>query len=199
MAAPLALAAPAFASADRLISIPVGYKIPYETVRLEFAGEPYAGGLGEAYLGAGIGTTFDAEVRTQRLRGERGTQALDVGYNIIGPIADFGPGLGVGCQDVGDSTSDGRRFYAVATWRQTSTTPNGDAYTDLTMGVFLGVHASAFLGVSLPINRQLRMLVENNGYRNNAGLEFRPTPALAFRFYIREQQGFASIQLTKRF
>lgn len=199
LAALLTILAPCLSQADRLISVPLGRKLPYRTARVEFMGEPYRGGVFESYVGLGVATAFDVEIRTQRLRGVKGYNAVDLSYNVIGPIPDFAPGISVGVQDVADATSDGRRFYTAVTYRQSNYTLNGEVPGDITLGAFVGVHSSAFVGVSLPFSREVRLLAEHNGYRLSAGFEIRPTPTVGLRLFVREQQAFASLSLTHRF
>jgi len=196
----IALAAVPFAAhADRLISIPIGRKIPFGTVRYEAALQPRENGVFESYLGFGVTTGIDAEIRTLRLQDEKGSAAVDLSYNVVAPFPGLSPGVSFGVQDVGDRTSDGRRFYGAATYRKMISGPYGDLLADITIGGYIGKRSTPFAGLSFPITDKLRLLAEHNGYRPSVGLELRPRKELGVRFYVRDHQEFVSLSLTKKF
>lgn len=156
-------------------------------------------GTTEMYFGYGIDQMFSFELRTQRFRNRDLKNALDLNYQIIGPLPDLSPGVAIGFQDITNQTDDGRRFYVAFTQRQTVTTLDGDRPFDLTLGFFLGRNSSPMLGFSLPMSEEVRLLVDHNGYRLSYGFEVRPAPEIGFRMYGRGDQSFISIFATKRF
>ncbi len=189
----------ALASADRVITIPTGRKIPFKAVRAELWYQPTKDGTTEYYFGTGLTDLFEIEVRTQRLPQRDVNTAVDLSYNIIGPIPDLTPGISIGVQDVANATLDGRRPYAALTLRQTLSALDGDANGDVTLGVYAGERGGAFIGVSLPITTRIRLLGEHNRYRPSGGIEYTPQKGLALRYFARGAQPFVSISLTRRF
>lgn len=189
----------ALASADRLITVPTGRKLPFGTVRYEFRAEPKQRGNEEHLFAAGIGTSFEIEARTSWLEQDRGSGTFDLAYNFIAPIPDLSPGISVGVQDALDQTEDRRRVYAAITFRPYFITANGDVPGEVTVGILQGEYTHPFVGVGIPLAREIRLLAEHNGFRLAAGVEYRPKPNLGFRFQTRGHQTLASLQLTTKF
>jgi len=189
----------ALASADRVITVPTGRKIPFKSFRAELWFEPTKNGTTEYYFGTGLSDLFEIEVRSQRLPGRDVRNAVDLSYNLIGPIPDLTPGISIGVQDVADATADGRRPYAALTLRQTLTALDGDANSDVTIGFFAGDRGGPFLGVSLPITTRIRLLGEHNRFRASGGIEYIPQKGVALRYFARGSQPFVSVSLTRRF
>lgn len=187
------------AYADRLITIPIGRKLRYKEFRIEGAFNPYKDGLFETYVGAGITTGFDLEIRSQRLRGEPGYTTADVSYNLLSPIADIAPGISVGVQDTLDVTRDGRFYYLAATIRKTYSTLDGDVPGDVTLGIKQGRRLYPFLGLSIPFSQAFRFIAEHDGIRPAAGVELTFARQVGLRFYFRGEQGFVSVRYTKQF
>ncbi|HEY0866813.1 MAG TPA: hypothetical protein VGE01_05530 [Fimbriimonas sp.] len=187
------------ASADRLLSIPTGRKIPFGTVRFEAMSELSRGRAQEYFLGFGLTTYFDVEVRSEYFSGSDPAGSFDVSYNFIAPIPDITPGISVGVQDALDNLRDGRRFYGAFTLRPVFSTINGDVPADLTLGFFLGTHSAPFAGGTIPFSREFRLLYEYNGIRITSGLEVLPRPDLALRLVFRDEDVLGSVQYTRRF
>ncbi|MDX2065683.1 MAG: hypothetical protein SFX74_08085 [Fimbriimonadaceae bacterium] len=195
----LLLSAVSSAYADRLISIPVGRKVPLGTIRSELFFEPHRGGTSEYYFAAGLSREIELEYRTQRLRFQDVREAIDLSYNFLAPVSDLSPGISVGVQDLFNRTNDRRRVYAALTYRQSSPTGDGDQPADLTIGAYAGENSSAFVGWSQPLSASFRLLADHNGYRLSAGFEYRPIRDLAVRFFARGPQTFMSLSYSKRF
>lgn len=189
----------ALASADRVISVPTGRKLPFGTIRYEFRAEPVQRGNEEHLFAAGIGTSFEIEARTSWLEKDRGSGTFDLAYNLIAPIPDLSPGISFGVQDALDQTQDRRRFYAAITFRPYFITANGDVPGEVTLGIFQGEYTHPFVGVGIPFSRELRLLAEHNGFRPAAGFEYRLKPNIGFRMQFRQRQTLASLQLTTKF
>ncbi len=185
--------------ADRLINIPTGRKLPYGTVRWETLFEAAGHGDTETYFDFGIGKSFEATYRTQKLPGVKKHEALDLSYNILTAIPDLAPGLTVGIQDLGNTTSNGRRAYVALTNRPVLTTVNGEVAAEITFGGYLAGHSSFFVGLALPLSQEFRLIAEHNGYRLITGFELRPISKLAFRYLIRDRQTFLSASLIAHF
>ena len=193
------LAFSAVASADRLITVPTARKIPVGFGRYEFRGVPKSGGAHESLIGVGLTTLYEMELRTSSLDGggERGT--FDLAYNVIAPIPELAPGISFGIQDVLGRTQDHRRYYAAVTYRPYVLTANGEMPADVTIGMIQGPYLHPFVGVMLPLAHELRLLVEHNGYRGAAGVEYRPRANFALRWQFRDRQNMASVQYTFHF
>jgi hypothetical protein len=187
------------ALADRLITVPVGRKIPLGAVRSELFFEPHRGGTSEYYFATGLTREIELEYRTQRLRFQDVRETVDLSYNFLSPVSDLSPGISIGVQDVLNRTGDRRRAYVALTYRQSTPTGDGDQPSDLTIGAYAGENSSAFVGWSQPLSANFRLLADHNGYRLSAGMEFRPIRNLALRFLARGPQTFMSVGYTVRF
>jgi hypothetical protein len=188
------------AAADRLITIPTGSKIPYRTLVGEYVFEKSRSRTVEAYLGLGIGKSFDMELRSERIDEEEQIGTFDIGYNYIAPIRGFGPGLSVGVQDVANRSRDGRRAYFAATFLEgTPSNQVGDTPASLTIGYMGGSINAAFVGVMMPFTDTLRLLAEHNGRRITAGFEFRPKPWAGIRLLFRDRDTLLGASVTTHF
>ena len=202
MRGPIALAlvlVPGLAMADRLISVPIGRKIPFGTVRMEVGEWGNANPTFETYLATGIDQYFDLEFRTWDAYQERLKGTFDVSYNFIAPVADFTPGFSVGMLDLQNNTFEGRRAYFATTIRQTFSTPNGDEPFDFTLGLTIGRKHAPFVGLNVPLISQVRLLAEHDGFRPAAAIEVRPIKPLAMRLGWRGDQRIASVSYTVKF
>jgi hypothetical protein len=187
------------AYADRYFLVPLGRKLPKDFYRLEFSFNPYNRGLLEKSLTVGMTKTIEVEIRQQELRDQGPKIAVDLSYNLLGPIADLAPGISLGVLDAEDRTADGRRFYGSITYRKIFSTVDGDANGDLTLGAFAGTHSTPFVGFNLSFSQQVRFLFEHNGYRISTGFEVRPLPALGIKFYLRDVNRLMSASWTAKF
>jgi len=193
------LAFVAIGRADRLITIPTARKIPFETVRYEFRAEPPADGQTENLLGFGITNSFDGEIRTFQDRNGKAITTGDFSYNYISPIAGFTPGFSAGFQDVADQTSTGRRFFFAATFRQMLTTIDGDAPSDITIGLFGARHSTPFVGIQLPFSKDFHLLAEHDGSHISTGFEYRANSFLNLRAQVIGARTVLGLQLMKHF
>lgn len=188
------------AQADRLITVPLGRKLPFGTVRYEYRWSNSSGGASENLLAAGITKAFEIEARTSfRKPDEIVVGTFDVAYNFIAPLPDISPGISIGVQDVLNQTEDQRQAYFALTSRTTMPTPTGNAIADVHVGLLQGRYSHAFFGTSIPIVKEARLLAEHNGYRLTAGLELRPVRDVALRVQFSSQQTMMSLQLSHRF
>jgi len=187
------------ASADQLIDIPTARKILFEDFRYEFRAEPVVGGQLQHFLGLGIGKSFELDLRDIENPGVRSVSTFDFSYNYVPALPGISPGISFGVQDASNTTLDGRRFYAVTTFRNTMDDIAGNVYADITLGFQVGSLTSPFVGVSVPFSQNFYVIAEDSGFRVSAGAEFRPSPRLAIRFVVREQRTLLSLSATSRF
>jgi len=172
----------------------------FEDFRYEYRAEPTVGGEIQNFLGLGIGKSFELDLRDFRPAGGQSVNTLDLSYNLISAFpGGVAPGVSFGVQDAANVTPDGRRFFAVTTFRNTMDEISGNVYADITLGFQVGSLTSPFVGVSVPFTSHLYLLAEDNGFRINAGLEFRPSSRMALRFIVREQRTLLSLSATSRF
>lgn len=186
------------AFSDRLISVPTGRKLPYDSIRFDYT-TGFEGSYKEAFLGLGIGKSFELDFRGEKQVDFTQRAAVDFAFNYIAPIADLTPGISVGMQDASDSTPDGRRFYLALTSKQIYSTEGGDVAGDVTLGGFFGNRSSVYVGLNMPLSRLVRLLAEHNGYRIGAGLEVRPSSQYAVRFLVRDHTTEIAVTTTKHF
>lgn len=194
----LAAAAASPAHADRIITVPTARKLPFRTVRYELQAHPGGNRVSESYLGIGIGTALEIELRHGAARSGGAEGTIDFAYNYLPPILDA-PGISFGIQDALDRTPDGQRFFFAIGFRPMFSTLSGDVPADVTLGAFLGRVDSAFVGVAIPFSEQVRLLAEHNGYRLSSGFEIRPVRTIGLRAILRDQALHLGFWATKRF
>lgn len=188
------------AHADRLIQTPRGGKLPYGTIRAEYLYEPTSRHNTYRYLGFGITTAFDLELRYDDVEGfDRGT-TFDVGYNVNAPFTDLAPGVSFGVLDALDETREGRRYYMAITTKQSASDDlvSGEAM-ELTIGFTLGSKNGAFVGLSLPFSENVRLLAEHDGFRATGGLELKTRSDIALRLLFRSNETLLGLQASTRF
>ncbi len=184
--------------ADRLIDIPIARKVPVGEFRLDAQLEASRIRSDRFFLATGINQNFDIEFRTERTSPGARVGTFDVGYNLQPPITDLAPGMSIGVQDALDLTKEGRRAYAVVTYRQGVADDSVNSFIDTSIGIRFGRHTFPFIGIDLPIAGQLHGLVEHNGERISAGLEARILPTFKVRFLWQEHDTILSAQYSIR-
>lgn len=187
------------ALADDLIDIPTARKIIYEDLRYEFRSEPLAGGDYQHFLGIGLGPAFELDLRDQEFAGSHPVGTFDFSYNLVAALPAISPGISFGVQDAANETRDGRRFFAVTTFRNGEDFLPGNLYSDITLGFQVGSLTSPFIGVLVPAAPQVYFLAEDSGFRINAGVELRPMPKVALRFIYRGNEPMLSLSAMGRF
>ena len=186
----------ATASADRLIDIPTAIKLPAGDFRLEYSDSFEGPGLQLAYADFGITTSFEGSIRTQQYGAGQTKTTADLTYNVLSPLTDLGPGFAFGVQDIANTTIDGRREFACASWRVPAEGIDGENTADVTLGVFYRSRAFAYAGATLPVSRQVRFLAESDGVRVAVGLEIKPVPRLGLRVIQRGPSTLADLSST---
>ncbi len=197
----LALSVFGWASADWLIGIPIGRKIPYRQVKVDFLSELSRSRSLERRIGVGITPELEVDYHGERLNGGTLRDTLDAQYNFIAPFTGTAPGISFGILDALNRTADGRRVYAVVTFRNAvDNIGNGNLPLDVSLGVSQGDRARAFVGVSLPLSDNLRAQVEHDGFRLSSAIEYRLFDnALGARIAVRETDVLVGANFTLRF
>ncbi len=186
------------ASADRLITIPLGRKVTYRTMRLDSFAEIAHGRTIDYYLGLGVTPDIEFAIKGEKLPGGSLRSTFDISYNYIAPIVNQAPGISVGVQDVLNQTRDHVRVYAAITWRIGLDT--GNVPLETTLGVAQGRRLTPFVGVQLPFSDTFRLLAEHNGYRVAAGIEVRAfRNKFGARLLFRDEDTMLGANLTLRF
>lgn len=189
----------ALAMADELIDIPTARKIVFDDFRFEYRMEPFAGGDQQQFLGLGLGPSFELDFRDIQDSDVAPRATFDFSYNYLAAIPGISPGVSIGIQDAANQTSDGRRLYAVTTFRETMDEIPGNVYTDITVGFQAGSLTSAFAGVAMPFSTNLYLLAEDSGFRLSAGLEYRLSHRITFRLIDRENETLLSLSASGKF
>ena len=187
-------------SADRLIHVPTGKKVPDGVFKIEASFDQNDLSRLHGYLDFGFTSYLDATVRTDDVAGTTRNTTIDLGYNYISPITDASPGISIGVQDALGSTTDGRRFYFASTFR-VGLGGNADTFTpaEVSVGAYVGKKNSAFVGVMMPITTGFRILAEHDGYRLNSGIEIRPLPQIAVRYLFIGSSPTIGLQVRSKF
>jgi hypothetical protein len=186
----LFLASAPLAAADRLMNVPVGRKIPYQTLRFEVAKNLAAGESLRTFTGIGIGRSFDMEIRSEHGRLVGPKIALDFSYNYLDPFIDFNPGVSVGVLDLFDQAQDGRRYFFAMTFL------HGEGLEiplETTLGAVFGRANGAIVGVKIPFGDQFRLMAEHDGFRINAGAELQLGPGVSLRAFSRGRETLLSL------
>lgn len=198
LALALLLATSAAVQADRLISIPLGSKVTFGSMRWETFAELSRARTWDRYLAVGITKEYEIAYHGERIDDGPMRDTFDFAYQYIAPITDTFPGISVGVQDVLNRTRDGRRAYFAATFRQSLEGLSAPA--EVTLGMAQGRHLQAFVGVAFPLHPNFRILAEDNGERIASGVEFLAFDgALGGRILVRDQDLMVGATLTVKF
>ena len=187
------------ASADQLIDIPTGRKIPTDDFRYEVRASPYSHGDVQHFLGIGVGPSMEFDFREMLTTGSHPIATGDFAFNILSAVPSLAPGFSVGVQDAANLTPDGRRFYAVTTFRNELDELSGNLYADITVGMQFGSLSSPFVGAAVPLGEKIYLIAEHSGFRLSTGLELRPLPKVVFRVISRNQKTLLSLSALVKF
>ncbi len=199
IAIPLIALACASASAERLITIPLGRKTLKSHFKLEGDWKLSDSSQQQAFLEAGLTKELDMGLEYFH---DKGNNALgvDLSYNFLPPITDTSPGISLGVRDALDQTADRRRAFVAATFRiDASAQYNNDTPAECTLGFFFLHQSSPFVGFMLPVADNFHFLVEHNGYRLSAGAEIFPIQSLGLRWTVQDQTSRLGLQYQGRF
>lgn len=186
------------ATADRLIEIPVGRKIPSHAVQLRHMFDITDFGRSQSLIGYGIDSYMEAEIVYDSI-GQSGRFSLDASYNISGPIPDISPGISVGVRDAANETKAGRYGYAVFSFQSSLVGVNVEAPMEGTVGLKYGKSGlKGFLGASLPFTDQVFLLAESDMTSLTFALEFRPIEEAQLRLVVGPRRNYASFSYRVR-
>jgi hypothetical protein len=197
----LLLGVASISCADRLITIPLGRKIPFQNFKLDSFMDLAHGRAWDRFLGVGVSPEIEVDYHGERIDGGQMRDSFDFSYNYVPPILNQSPGISVGVLDALNRTNDHRKLYLAATWRMAvDNIGNGNIPMDATLGISYGRQTLPFVGVSAPFTENLRLLVEDDGVRIAAGLELRTlSNHLGLRAFVRGQSVMVGASLTMRF
>jgi hypothetical protein len=194
------LATVSVAHAERLIYIPTARKIPFGMIKYEFRAEPRIDGQVENYLGVGLTSFFELEIRSQNLQLDRQVGTFDLTYNYLSPFTNLTPGIAFGIQDIMSKTAEGSRPFLAITFRQGFFAIGGEYDADLTLAVSVARgRVYPEVGVSIPFSEGVRLLAEHDGFRVSTGLEVHPLRNVALKFIVREQSSLLGFSIQHRF
>lgn len=187
--------------ADRLITIPIGRKIPFRSIKVDSFAELSSARSLDHWIGVGVTPEFELSYHRERIADGPLRDTFDVAYNYVTPLINQAPGISAGVQDVLNQTRDGRRFYLAVTWRQAADNIGmGNVPFEVTLGISQGDRTLPFVGASLPLTESLRLLAESNGNRIASGLELRLfRNQFGARLIVRDQDVMLGANLTLRF
>jgi hypothetical protein len=187
--------------ADRVITVPMGRKIPFGVFKLDTFFELSHSRSFDRWLGVGISPEIELAYHGERIDGGPVRDTIDISYNYVTPLTNQSPGISAGIQDVANRTRDGRQLYLAVTWRTAADNIGmGNVPFDVTLGIAQGDRTHPFVGVSMPFSESLRLLVESNGNRIASGVDLRLfNSAFAARLVIRDQDVMVGANLTLKF
>lgn len=191
----------ASASADRLITIPLGRKIPFHQIKFDTFAELSRARSLDRFVGIGVTPEIELDYHGERIDGGPLRDTFDASYNLVAPFTGLTPGISVGLQDGLNRTRNGRRAYLAVTFRNpVDNIGNGNLPLDVTLGISQGDRTRPFLGVSIPMSESLRLQVEHDGYRIASGLEYRLfEDAFGARLIVRDQDVMAGLNFRLKF
>lgn len=186
LALALVMAVSAGASADRLVQIPTGKKLPLNSVRPELLWTADRPSRLQGFLGVSLTESIDAELLTDKEGADPAVASLTLSYNFVVPVVDLTPGISFGVVDAFDRTEFGRGGFLALTWRLGLI---GDLVQETPAEFTIGAvtNRGAFVGLMLPLAQQIRLVAEHDGLRPTAGLELRPTRGVNVRWLFRER------------
>ncbi len=184
----------ASASAERLLFTPIGGKLRSDRIRSEVFFEGFKSASRYAWIGTGVGDSFDVEIAEQRIRGGRSRSTFDFSYNYIVPFPDYAPGISFGVMDAADQTEFGISAYGVVTWRYNQFDPwNDETPLELSIGAGTGRFRGIFVNTRIPFSNELRLLVEHDSRAITAGFELIPLRNLRAVWMVRGDQTLAGL------
>lgn len=193
------LAACGLAYGDRLIDIPIGRTISRDTVVLSLMEAGNEQGSRDRYLAFSPLQGIEIAARQRFRPNENGHTTFDLAYNLVNPVASVSPGISLGVLDAAGETVDGRRTYVAVTFRELLQVGEKGANGEATLGVQFGHLNTGFVGVSLPLWENFRLMTEHNGARISAGFEYEPTKGIKLRTVTQDGTLLFGLNLSRRF
>jgi len=185
--------------ADRLITTPMGKKIPRKAAKLEFLSQPSRDSV-MGWIGYGVNESIEIEIYGESFDSSKITPGLNLSYNYLSPITDLAPGISFGVLDVTDQTREERGVYAAITFYFGNDGElNQNEPTILTLGGWSRNGGSFFFNAAFPFSEQFRLIGENDGDRLAAGLEFEPFEGASLKYLFVGGSPTVGFGLMKRF
>lgn len=193
------LLAACVAGADRLITTPMGKKVPEKATKIELLSIP-SRDTAFGWLGYGLTNSIEIEFYGESFDSDRITPGLNLSYNYISPIVDIAPGISAGILDVADRTRSRRAAYLAITYYFGNLDVfNQDTPTILTAGAWSRDGGGFFFNVSVPLTNEIRLIGEHDGGTLTGGIEFKPFAEGSFKYLFREGSPAVGLSFQKRF
>jgi len=188
-----------FAFADKVIDVPTGRSLPKGTFQFYDMEATNQNGARDRYLAYAPIMGLEFGLRQRMRPNESGETTFDFAYNFLSPVSSVAPGISVGMLDVLDQTIDGQRTYLAITFRELLQVGERGANGEVTMGVQFGQLNTGFVGVSLPLSQNFRLLTEHNGNRISTGFELEMAKGIKARVVTQEGTLLMGLNLSRRF
>lgn len=189
----------AVAFGDRLIDVPIGRSLRMGSFQISDMEGMNQGGAHDRYFAYAPLVGLEFAIRERSRPGESGHSTLDFSYNFVAPVAALSPGISVGILDGLNETLDGRRTYVAVTFRELLDVGDKGANGEVTMGVQFGRLNTGFVGVSLPLSINFRLMAEHNGARISAGFELGIDKSIHARVITQDGTLLLGLNLSHRF
>lgn len=190
----------AVSHSERFITINMGRKVPYRSVKLNSLSDIHDFELGSKSLGFAFGNSFDGEVVYEN-DGNRKRTSLDLAYNLNDPLIGYGPGFSAGIRDVANESINGREIFAVFTHHLGNVpTHVQNVPTMVTYGFLHGREGmKMFVGAQFPFSEHISLVMEHNSHDLIGGLELRPVPDGSLRWLHKQGAIMVQVSYLQRF
>lgn len=189
------------ALAERFIFVPIGDRITDRQIKFTSYVEGLSFGSRWSSVGFGFGNGFDAEItfeNTRMMRTDR--MSLDLSYNLVPALPDFGVGVSVGIQDFANVTEKERSFYLALTMRMNNDgLYNSGTPSEFTIGAGTGRYKGLFFSLRVPASDWFRFVAEHDSRRIMGGIEIAPFRDVNFRWLVRDQETILGLTYLYRF
>lgn len=194
-----AAVAAATVGADRLITTPMGKKVPHNAAKLEFLTVP-GRDTSFGWIGLGLTNSIELELSGERFNNDRVIPGLNLSYNYLTPITDLAPGVSAGILDATDQTAERRAAYLAVTYYFGNLDIfNQDTPTILTFGGWSRDGGGFFFNISIPLTNEFRLIGDHDGGTLTAGVEYKPFPEASLKYLFREGAPAFGFSLQKKF
>jgi hypothetical protein len=195
----LAIGMSATAHADRLITTPMGKKVPRNAAKLEFLSQPSRDSV-LGWIAYGVDELIEIEFYGESYDSSKITPGLNLSYNYLSPIIDIAPGISFGVLDVTDQTREERGVYAAITFYFGNDGElNQNEPTIFTLGGWSRNGGGFFFNAAFPFTEQFRLIGEHDGNRLAAGLEFQPFEGASLKYLFIDGSPTVGFGFMKRF
>ncbi|MFM9872130.1 MAG: hypothetical protein ACKVQS_01540 [Fimbriimonadaceae bacterium] len=184
---------------DRLISTPMGKKLPHNAAKLEFLSQPSRDTV-FGWFGYGLTDSIELEFYGESFDSSRITPGLNFSYNYISPITDLAPGISLGVLDITDQTREERAIYAAITFYFGNVGDlNQNEPTIFTLGGWSRHGGSFFFNAAFPFSEKIRLIGEHDGNRIGAGVELTPFEGASLKYLFLGGSPTVGFGFSKRF